>query len=73
METTATEFRELAADCRARARAATNPTRDRQLRECARTFMRQALRLELFEHSKQVGRSQVTQGSFRKHLRAQRA
>lgn len=72
MATTATEFRALAADCRSRARAA-GPNRAQQLRECAREFARAALRLELFNHSKQIGRTRVTTASFREHLRARRA
>jgi hypothetical protein len=31
--------------------------------------MQQARRLELFQHAKEVGRSNVTLASFREHLR----
>ncbi len=68
----ATDYRAMAADCRSQARAA-GASRARQLRECARTFMQLALRQQLFEYGKQVGRSQVTLASFREHLRAERA
>jgi hypothetical protein len=72
MTTTASDLRAWAADCLTRARAA-GPARAQQLRKCARDFTRTALRLELFEHGKQVGRANVTQASFREHLRAQHA
>jgi hypothetical protein len=72
MATTTEELRSLAASCLTRARTA-GPNRAQQLRECARHFARAALRLELFEHGKQVGRARVTQASFREHLRTQRA
>jgi len=72
MAATPGEFRSLAANCLTRARAA-GPNRARQLRACAKHFTRAALRLELFEHGKQVGPAHVAQASFREHLRAQRA
>ncbi|WP_410659477.1 hypothetical protein [Amycolatopsis sp. lyj-112] len=61
----------MAASCRTKARAA-GPVRAQELRDCARTFTQQALRLELFVHSKQIGQAHVTRASFRDHLRAQR-
>ena len=72
MAATAAQLRVLAADCRAGARTA-SPNRARQLRACARTFVRMALQAALFEHSKQVGRANVTQTSYRAHLRATRS
>lgn len=72
MATSADEFRAMAASCRSRARTA-GPVRAQQLRDCARIFAQQALRLELFVHSKQIGQVHVTQATFRDHLRAQRA
>lgn len=72
MAATAAEYRTRAANCLTRARV-TGPDRARQLRACAKHFTHAALRLELFEHGKQVGPAHITQASFREHLRAQRA
>jgi len=72
MPATPDELRALAADCLSRARAA-GPNREQQLRRCAKNFTHKALSLDLFEHSKQVGRANVTPGSFREYLRARHA
>lgn len=72
MTLSADELRELAADCLEQARES-GPRRAKQLRECARNFSRQALRTLLFEHSKEVGRSNVSLASFREHLRVARS
>ncbi|HET6285761.1 MAG TPA: hypothetical protein VFG15_03285 [Amycolatopsis sp.] len=66
------DYRAMAAECRAKA-ADAQGQRAVQLRDCARTFMRLALRQALADHSQQVGRRQVTAASFREHLRATRA
>jgi hypothetical protein len=70
MTSTLRELRELAESCRVGARGA-SPARARQLRESARIFLRQARRLALFEHSKEIGRNNVTTASFREYLRKQ--
>jgi hypothetical protein len=62
------ELRRMAAQCREQAREA-SPNRARQLRRSAGALMQQARRLELFQHAKEVGRSNVTLASFREHLR----
>lgn len=72
MAKSATELRSLAANCAAQARQA-GPRRAAQLRECAQSFRRQARRLELLDHSRNVGRANVTPASYREHLRARRA
>ncbi|GAA3587223.1 hypothetical protein GCM10022222_84840 [Amycolatopsis ultiminotia] len=68
MPCTAEDYRAQAAACRCQARNA-SPPRATQLRECAKTFLREARRLDLFEHSKQVGPANVTAASFRTYLR----
>lgn len=69
MSKTPQELRALAADCATRARQS-GPRRAQQLRAATAAFTRQALRAELFHHSKTVGRANVTLSSFREHLRA---
>ncbi|WP_329060504.1 hypothetical protein [Amycolatopsis sp. NBC_01480] len=71
MTSTPQELRERATSCRVRAQDA-SPARAQQLRECARIFLQQARRLALFEHSKEIGRMNVTTASFREYLRTQR-
>ncbi len=71
MGTSAEQLRTLAARCREQARTA-HPTRAEQLRRCARTFLHQALRRDLFDHGKQVGPTHVTPDTFRDYLRQQR-
>lgn len=69
MDASSQDLRARAAQCRTRADDA-GPHRAAQLRDCARTYRRQALEADLFEHGKQVGRANVTLASFREHLRA---
>lgn len=71
MTKSAAELRRLAASSRDRVRRS-GPAQARQLREAAAHAVRQALRAELYEHGRTVGRANVTLASFRAHLRAQR-
>lgn len=72
MATSSQQLRALAAACIAQARDS-NHSRAAQLRASARAFTRQALRLDLAEHSKHVGRANVTRGSFQAYLRTVRS
>lgn len=71
MNTRAARLRTRAASCVDRARTA-HPDRATELRDCAKLFTRQALRLELAAHANQVGTASVTLASFRAHLRDNR-
>jgi hypothetical protein len=70
MTPTPQALRDSARRCRAQARNA-SPARATQLRESARIFLQQARQLALFEHSKEIGRNNVTTASFREYLRTQ--
>lgn len=68
MSPSSSALRLRAAACITQARAS-NTIRAAQLRATARTFTTQALRIDLAEHSRQVGHANVTQASFHAYLR----
>lgn len=70
MPKTSQQLRALARDATNRARQAPAAEASR-LRAYARALHRRTLRAELFRHSKELGRANVTIASFREHLRAQ--
>jgi hypothetical protein len=72
MTTIAHDLRARATDCLTRAMQA-GPQRAAQLRGCAKQYRQRAIRIDLFEHGKQVGPHNVTVASFRRYLRDARA